>query len=94
MVNAKDMVMREADGGSFNRKPNPILLGVGLDDDDGHVRITNGDNFHLVGGSDETHDKMTETAIKVNEKLDHRGKCLENVSKEEFFDILRDALDG
>lgn len=86
--------MREADNGSSNRRRKALLVGVGLDNDDGHVRITNGDNFHLVGGSEETHEKMTVTVIKVNERLDHRGKRLEDVSKEEFADILHDALDG
>ena len=41
----------------------------------------------LVGGSEESHDKMTETAIKINEKLAAAGKQLENVSPEEFDDI-------
>ena len=86
--------MREANNGSLNRRRNALLVGVGLDNDDGHVRVTNGDNFRLVGGSEETHEKMTETVIKVNEKLDYRGKRLEEVSKEEFADILHDALGG
>jgi len=47
----------------------------------------------LVGGSEETHDRMTETAIKVNERLDSKGKVLEEVSKDEFTDILREASD-
>ncbi len=29
-----------------------MLLGVGLDNRDGHQRITRGDNFCLVGGSE------------------------------------------
>ena len=31
------------------------LLGLGLDGKDGHTRITTGENFKLVGGSEETH---------------------------------------
>ena len=73
------------------RKGKAMLIGLGLDSDDGHTRITKGDNFHLVGGSEETHDRMTETVIKVNEKLDAKGKALEELSKDEFSDILRDA---
>jgi len=74
-------------------KPKAALLGLGLDNSDGHVRMTKGDNFQLVGGSAETHERMTETAIKFNEKLDDRGKRIEEISKEEFVDILRDAAD-
>ncbi|HET7626507.1 MAG TPA: hypothetical protein VFM25_14720, partial [Verrucomicrobiae bacterium] len=63
-----------------------ILLGVGMDSD-GHKRITTGPNFALVGGSRETHEVMTEKAIKINEKLAARGKQLEEISREEFDDI-------
>jgi len=63
-----------------------ILLGVGLDSD-GHKRITTGPNFALVGGTQETHEEMTEKAVKINEKLVARGKQLEEVSHEEFDDI-------
>jgi len=67
------------------------LIGVGLDNRDGHARVTKGDNFLLVGGSEETHERMTETAIRVNEALDRRGKGLAEVTKEEFVDILHKA---
>ena len=63
-----------------------MMLGVGLDTD-GHKRITTGNNFALVGGTEETHELMTEKAIKINEKLKARGKQLETVSHEEFDDI-------
>ncbi len=63
-----------------------VILGVGLDSD-GHKRITTGSNFALVGGSQETHEAMTEKAIKINEKLKHKGKQLEEISSEEFDDI-------
>ena len=66
------------------------LLGLGLDNNDGHVRVTRGENFHLLGGSQETHEKMQEQAIKLNEKLDHRGKRLEDVSHEELTDIAHE----
>ena len=62
------------------------MLGVGLDSD-GHKRLTTGPNFALVGGSQETHEVMTEKAIKINEKLAAKGKQLEDVSHEEFDEI-------
>ena len=40
-----------------------------------------------VMASQETHEAMTEKAIKINEKLKARGKALEEVSREEFDDI-------
>jgi hypothetical protein len=66
------------------------ILGVGLDSD-GNKRITKGDNFTLVGGSKDTHEQMTEKAIKINEKLKARGKQLDNVSREEFDDIAHEV---
>ena len=34
---------------------------------------------------------MTEKAVKINEKLNERGKRLDNVSREEFNDIAHDV---
>lgn len=68
-----------------------VLVGLGLDNTDGHKRITEGENFCLVGGSEETHDRMTETAIKFNEKLSRRGKHVSELSPEEFRDLMNEA---
>lgn len=76
MANAKNKKLR--------RKA--IMLGLGLDSD-GHKRLTTGPNFALIGGSQETHELMTEKVIKINEKLAAKGRELENVSSEEFDDI-------
>lgn len=65
-------------------------MGVGLDSD-GHKRVTKGDNFALVGGSKDTHEQMTEKAIKINEKLKARGKQLQEVSQQEFDDIAHEV---
>ena len=62
------------------------MLGLGLDSD-GHKRLTTGPNFVLAGGSQETHEVMTEKAIKINEKLAAKGKQLDDVTHEEFDDI-------
>ena len=63
-----------------------VMLGVGLDSD-GHKRLTTGPNFILAGGTQETHEVMTEKAIKINEKLAAKGKQLEDVSRDEFDEI-------
>lgn len=70
-----------------------MMMGIGFDNKDGHKRITKGENFVLVGGSEETHERMTETAIKVNEKLSSKGKTLDSISREEFFDIVSECSD-
>lgn len=71
--------------------PKAGFLGVGLDNEDGHTRLTRGDNFVLYGGSQDTHGRMQETAIKVNEQLNRRGKRIEDCSPREFFDIVSEA---
>lgn len=72
------------------KKTKAMLLGVGLDSD-GHKRVTTGPNFALVGGSEQTHEVMTEKVIKINEKLARKGKTLEVVSSQEFDDIAAEV---
>ncbi|MGH7996676.1 MAG: hypothetical protein ACREFX_10030 [Opitutaceae bacterium] len=67
------------------------LLGLGLDNDDGHKRITTGDKFAIVGGSAETHEKMTETVVKTFEELKNRGKALDKVEPAELAEIMHKA---
>jgi hypothetical protein len=68
--------------------PQAALLGLGLDNQDGHKRITAGEKFAIVGGSAETHEKMTETVVKTFEELKQRGKELEQVEPKELAEIL------
>lgn len=79
---------------SQNARKSAALLGVGFDAEDGQTRITRGKNFFLVGGSRETHGVMQETAVKINEHLDRRGKRLEDVSIGELRDICREVRDS
>jgi hypothetical protein len=74
-----------------NSQDPSMLFGMGFDNKDGHKRVTEGDNFCLVGGSEETHDRMTETAIKFNEKLARKGKRLSDLSPEEFRDMMQES---
>ena len=78
-------------GKKRNESPDAIMLGLGLDNEDGHKRVTSGENFYLVGGSEETHERMAETAIKFNEKLARKGKHLSELSREEFRDMMREV---
>jgi len=64
------------------------LLGLGLDHKDGHKRITTAEKFTIVGGSEETHGRMTETVIKTFEELKHRRKQLETVEPRELSEII------
>ncbi|MBI1916782.1 MAG: hypothetical protein HYS12_18910 [Planctomycetes bacterium] len=69
------------------------FIGVGLDNEDGHRRLTQNENFLLVGGSAETHEKMQNASIYFNERLEERGKPLQETEPQEAIDLLREALD-
>ena len=72
------------------KKPARIagLLGLGLDQTDGHKRITTGERCAILGGSEETHGRMTETVVQTFEELKTRGKQLEQVEPTELAEIL------
>lgn len=64
------------------------MLGVAFDAEDGHKRLTWGKDFVLAGGSEETHGQMQETMIKVNERLESRGKRIADTPVEELRDVF------
>jgi hypothetical protein len=70
------------------------LFGLGLDDADGHRRITRTGEFVLVGGSEETHERMQETAIRFEEALEQRGKTLADAEIAEVIDLLNEAREA
>ena len=71
------------------RRPSNRLLGLGLDATDRHKRITRGEGFSLVGGSEETHERMTETVIKTTEDLSRKGRTIADARPEELAELLR-----
>jgi hypothetical protein len=60
-----------------------------LDATDQHRRITRGEGFSLVGGSEETHERMTETVIKTSEDLSRKGRSIADAGPEELAELLR-----
>lgn len=70
------------------------FIGIGLDNKDGHQRVTQSEVFLLVGGSEETHERMQDTAIRFEESLEKKGKRLEETSPEEAADLLRKAMES
>jgi len=68
-------------------KSKAALVGLAFDAADGHTRLSRGKNFLLCGGSEETHGVMQETALKINEHLDRKGRRLEDATIGELRDI-------
>jgi hypothetical protein len=76
-------------------KPEVVgLLGVGLDNQDEHKRITRSEEMLLVGGSEQTHAKMQDVAIRFSQYLKDRGKALRETSVAEVVDLLHKASDS
>jgi len=76
----------------YDRRPKErIVLGLGLDNDDGHIRMTRTEHFHLIGGSQETHEQMQEQVIKFNEKLGARGRTFPEITRQEFVDLAHEV---
>jgi len=69
-----------------------VIIGCGLDGD-GHTRITTGDNFILQGGTKETHERMQEITVKINEKLCRKHKSIDEVSSREVVEIIKEAME-
>ena len=70
------------------------FLGVGLDNSDEHHRLTRSEHFVLVGGSQETHEKMQDTAIRFEESLRRLGKRLRETPPEEAARLLRELMES
>jgi hypothetical protein len=69
------------------------IVGLALDGEDGHRRVTRTEEMVLVGGSQETHERMQETAIRFGEELEKRGKTLPETTVREAIDLLREAIE-
>jgi hypothetical protein len=69
------------------------FLGVGLDNSDEHRRITQSKNFFLIGGSEETHERMQDTAIRFDEGLERKGKELREATLEEIIELFRRSFE-
>ncbi|MGE0529015.1 MAG: hypothetical protein AB7P49_18300 [Bdellovibrionales bacterium] len=82
-------------GKKGKKKDQEILgvLGVGLDGTDEEKRITRNEDILLVGGSQETHERMQDISIRFNESLKARGKTLHEAEAKEVLDLIQKAMD-
>lgn len=67
-----------------NQKKIIGLLGVGFDSEDGHVRITKGENYDVLMGSDESHEYIQQLILKIERELKDQGLTLDDLTPEEF----------
>lgn len=64
------------------------IFGIGFDHHDGHKRMTTADQFSIIGGSEETHERLTETFLRTFDDLKRQGKLLEESSPEEIAEMI------
>ncbi|MDF7807140.1 hypothetical protein P4E94_06805 [Pontiellaceae bacterium B12219] len=75
-----------------NRKKVIRLLGVGFDTDDGHIRITKGENYDVLMGSDESHEFIQQLIQKIEAELKARGLKLDDMTPEEFSAFVKTVM--
>ena len=65
------------------------LLGIGFDADDDHVRITKGENFDVLMGSDESHEYISELIQDIEREIKERGLALDDLSPEQLSELVK-----
>jgi hypothetical protein len=69
------------------RRGRAVLLGVGLDDADGHFRATTGDGYRLLGGSEQAHAAMRRRVHWILAELERRGYRLDAMTRDEADEV-------
>lgn len=64
------------------------LLGVGFDAADGHVRITTGEKYDVLMGSEQSHEYIQKLIHKIETQLENRGLSLDDLTPEEFGELV------
>lgn len=73
--------------GSGSRRVQAKIIGLGLDGRGGPHRIITGRDYLMLGGSQETHDEMLETVLRLEVELERRGQELGEVGPEDLAEI-------
>jgi len=67
------------------------IIGIGADGFDGHIRITKGNHYELVQGSEHSHELMQRWCEGINQRLAAMNKDMNELSVEEFLAVARAA---
>jgi hypothetical protein len=69
------------------RRLRAALIGFGLDSGDDHQRLTRSDQTLIFGGSAQTHAELQETALRMEQELDRRGRRLADLNPVELAEL-------
>lgn len=64
------------------------IVGLGSDSPDGHIRLTQGQQFRVLMGSNATHEALSAWCARIEHALKAEGRALSDLSEEEFMDLL------
>ncbi|MHC4550644.1 MAG: hypothetical protein ACYTEZ_17930 [Planctomycetota bacterium] len=73
-----------------NRVSLRILLGLGFDSD-GHARVTAGEDYVLLGGSEQTHERMQDDIERFRDTLQQMGTDLQRASRDEVLEAAHEC---
>lgn len=65
------------------------LLGVGFDNKDGQIRITQADEYQVLMGSSETHNELQKICRQIDESIKSSNRLLNDYSPEEFMELVQ-----
>lgn len=71
------------------RKKIVRLLGVGFDSEDGHIRVTQGENYDVLMGSDQSHEYIQQLLQKIEAQLENRGLSLDDLTPEQLGEFIQ-----
>jgi len=69
------------------------IIGFGLDNQDGHQRMTEADAYRLFDGSEKSHEEMQALCALLEETLQQRGSSLAQASRAEVESLVRELSD-
>ena len=67
-----------------------LLMGFGLDSD-GHARVTRGEDYVLLGGSENTHGRMQDEVERFRDVLQRMGTDLQRASTDEVVEAAHES---
>lgn len=64
------------------------IVGLAPEDEDGHVRMTEGDCFRIWLGSESTHADMSAWCERITAALKREGRELDDLTEDEFLALV------
>ena len=68
------------------------LLGVGFDQNDGQIRITQSDSYEVMMGSNESHVALQTICQTIENHIKSSGHTMSDYSPEEFMELVKEIV--